>query len=47
MMAAVGLSSGHSQQAQNQLDYLDRYGLIVRDDMGQERPIFDGRAMSA
>lgn len=32
MMAAVGLNASHSQQAQNQLDYLARYGLIVRDD---------------
>jgi hypothetical protein len=32
LMAAVGLKAGHSQQAQNQLDYLTRYGLIVRDD---------------
>lgn len=32
MMAAVGLNSSHGQQAQNQLDYLARYGLIVRDD---------------
>jgi hypothetical protein len=32
MMAAVGLSSRYDQQAQNQLDYLARYGLIVRDD---------------
>ena len=32
MMAAVGLNASHGQQAQNQLDYLARYGLIVRDD---------------
>jgi hypothetical protein len=32
LMAAVGLKGGYSQQAQNQLDYLARYGLIVRDD---------------
>jgi hypothetical protein len=32
MMTAVGLNSSHGQQAQNQLDYLYRYGLIVRDD---------------
>lgn len=32
LMAAVGLSIRQSQQAQNQLDYLGRYGLIVRDD---------------
>ena len=32
MMVAVGLRASHNQQAQNQLDYLTRYGLIVRDD---------------
>ncbi|HEY8009497.1 MAG TPA: CHAT domain-containing protein [Rudaea sp.] len=32
MMAAVGLNGRHSQQAQNQLDYLARCGLIVSDD---------------
>jgi hypothetical protein len=32
LMSAIGVSISHSQQAQNQLDYLTRYGLIVRDD---------------
>jgi hypothetical protein len=32
MMAAIGLDSRTGQQAQNQLDYLARYGLIVRDE---------------
>ncbi|MEX2167582.1 MAG: CHAT domain-containing protein [Methyloceanibacter sp.] len=32
LMSEVGLTSSHSQQAQNQLDYLTQYGLIVRDD---------------
>lgn len=32
MMAVIGLKSSHGQQAQNQLDYLARYGLILRDD---------------
>jgi CHAT domain-containing protein len=31
LMTAVGLKATHSQQAQNQLDYLARYGLILRD----------------
>lgn len=31
LMTAIGLKTTHSQQAQNQLDYLARYGLIVRD----------------
>jgi len=32
MMAAVGLNVSYGQQTQNQLDYLYRYGLIVRAD---------------
>lgn len=32
MMTAVGLKPSHAQQAQNQLDYLYRYGLIIRED---------------
>jgi hypothetical protein len=32
LMSEAGLSSSHGQQAQNQLDYLERYGLIVRED---------------
>jgi hypothetical protein len=31
-MKATGLGLAYSQQAQNELDYLARYGLIVRDD---------------
>src|SRR4051812_20229925 len=31
LMAAVGLNGRDSQQAQNQLDHLARYGLIVSD----------------
>lgn len=32
LMAAVGLKARKGQQAQNQLDFLSRYGLILRDD---------------
>jgi hypothetical protein len=32
MMVGAGLKSNHSQQAQNQLDYLARYSLILRQD---------------
>lgn len=32
LMKECGVSAGQSQQAQNQLDHLARYGLIVRDD---------------
>jgi CHAT domain len=32
LMAAVGLKAGDGQQAQNQLDYLARYGLILQDE---------------
>jgi hypothetical protein len=31
LMTATGLKATHSQQAQNQLDYLARYGLILQD----------------
>lgn len=34
LMAAIGLKAGQGQQAQNQLDYLARYGLILRDKNG-------------
>ncbi|MBR1122292.1 CHAT domain-containing protein [Bradyrhizobium lablabi] len=34
LMIATGLKAGDSQQAQNQLDYLARYGLILRDKNG-------------
>ncbi|HWL04173.1 MAG TPA: CHAT domain-containing protein [Xanthobacteraceae bacterium] len=34
LMAATGIKSSHGQQAQNQLDYLARYGLILRDKNG-------------
>jgi len=32
LMAAIGLKARQGQQAQNQLDLLTRYGLIIRDD---------------
>ncbi len=33
-MTAIGLKATHGQQTQNQLDYLARYGLILRDKNG-------------
>ncbi|MGO9994378.1 MAG: CHAT domain-containing protein [Steroidobacteraceae bacterium] len=34
LMTAIGLKATHGQQTQNQLDYLARYGLILRDKNG-------------
>src|SRR5262249_33388422 len=34
LMGVTGLKTSHSQQAQNHLDHVSRYGLILQDDNG-------------